>query len=249
MRDYTDHERMIVCGARELHDGEVGLIGVGRPLLSAKLAKRTHAPSFTRFVEIGLGDPQPREAVLGIGDVRIFHRPLVATGESGVMLGILQRGDIDVGFLAGIQVDQYGNLNTTLLGDPASPERIFGGSGGANDIASCAGRVLVILPLERRRFPARVDYVTSPGFLGGGNEREAAGLPGGGPDKVITDRAVFDFEPETRRMRLHSRHPGNTVADITERVGFDLVVPDDVPETPPPTADELAVLDAIDEPD
>ncbi|MFB6354012.1 MAG: CoA-transferase subunit beta [Halobacteriales archaeon] len=240
--DYTERELMIACGARELNDGEVGLIGVGLPLLAAKLAKQTHAPTLERYVEIGLGDPQPVEDVLGIGDVRIFHHPVISNSESGVMLGILQRGDIDVGFLGGIQVDQYGNLNTTLLGDEENPERVYGGSGGANDIASCAGRFHTILPLEERRFPERVDYLTSPGYLGGGDERAEAGLPGGGPDKVITDRAVFDFEPDTKRMRLHSVHPGETVEGVRNRVGFDLVVPDDPPETPPPTDEELSIL-------
>lgn len=244
--DYTKRDLMIAAGAREIHDDDAGLIGVGLPLLAAMLAKRTHAPDFNAFVEIGLGDPLPREKPLGVGDVRLFHNPVIANSWSGVMMKVLQRGDIDVGFLGALQVDMYGNVNTTLIGDQDDPDRRFGGSGGGNDVASNAGRFFVILPLERRRFPASVDYITSPGFVDG-RDRDDTCLPGGGPEKVITDKAIFSFEEDTHRMQLHSVHPGETVDDIRSSVAFDLIVPDTVGETPAPSEQELEILREIEE--
>lgn len=243
--EFTSRELMIVSGSRELNDDDVGLIGVGLPLLAGRVAKRTHAPNLKAYVEIGLGEPSPIEDTLGIGDVRMFHNPVLTKSWSGVMMKILQRGDISVGFLGAIQVDKFGNVNTTLIGDPDDPKRRFTGSGGANDIATNADRFIVIIPLEERRFPETVDFVTSPGYISGPEAREALDLPGGGPEKVITDRAIFDFDDETKAMRLHSVHPGESVADIRESVGFDLVVPDDPPETKQPTETELEILDDI----
>lgn len=243
---YTSRELMIACGSRELHDNEVGLIGVGLPLLSGKVAKQTHAPDFAMFVEIGLGDPLPEENPLGVGDVRIFHNPVITKSWSGVMMKVTQRGDIDVGFLGAIQVDKYGNVNSSMIGEKTDPVRRFPGSGGANDIASNASRFVVILPLEKRRFPEAVDYITSPGFISGSGKREELDLPGGGPDKVITDKAVFSFDEGTERMQLHSVHPGETVEDIRDSVGFELIVPDTVSETLEPTSEELEALREFD---
>lgn len=243
--EFTKRELMIASGSRELNNDDVGLIGVGLPLLAGQVAKRTHAPDLKAYVEIGLGEPTPIEETLGIGDVRLFHNPVISKSWSGVMMKILQRGDISVGFLGGIQVDKYGNVNTTLIGDKDDPKRRFNGSGGGNDIATNADRFMVIIPLEKRRFPERVDFITSPGYISDGRTREDLDLPGGGPEKVITDKAIFDFDEETKAMRLHSVHPGETIEDIRNSVGFDLIVPENPPETEPPTREELEILHEI----
>jgi acyl CoA:acetate/3-ketoacid CoA transferase beta subunit len=157
---------------------------------------------------------------------------------------VVHRGLADVGFLGGAQIDVYGNLNATLLGNYEKPKKRFPGSGGANVIASCAKRVLIIMQQEKRRFVERVDYITSPGFLTGGNSRREAGLTGGGPDKVITDLGILGFDRDSKRMKLVSLHPGITVQQIRDATGFELIVPDNVEVTPPPTEQELQILRA-----
>ena len=146
--------------------------------------------------------------------------------------------------MGGAQIDKYGNLNATVMGDYHAPKKRFPGSGGANVIASCAKRVMIIMKHEKRRFLEKVDYITSPGFLSGGNSRFEAGLAGGGPDKVISDLAVLGFDPDTKRMTLLSVHPGVTVAQVVDSTGFELLIPDNVPETPAPTEKELEILRA-----
>ncbi len=157
---------------------------------------------------------------------------------------LVQRGLADVGFLGGAQIDMYGNLNATSAGDYFKPNKRFPGSGGANPIASCAGRVLIIIRHEKRRFVERVDYITSPGFLEGGNSRWEAGLRGGGPDRVISDMAIMDFEPVSKRMRVISLHPGVTKEQIQDATGFELLFAPELETTPAPSKSELSVLRA-----
>lgn len=239
--DYTPFELMAVAGARELRDGEIAAVGIGLPVVASFLAKRTHAPRLTILFELGVVDPEPIHTGVGLADPRVWYRAKVMSSFVDMLGMVLHRGLVDVGFLGGLETDAYGNLNTTLLGDPHGKFTHFVGSGGANDIASSAKRTVIIIRHEARKFRELVSFITSPGYLRGGNEREAAGLRGG-PVRVITDRAIFGFDPQTRRMRLESIHPHTTLEDVLANMGFRPVVPDHVPVTEPPTAEQIRLI-------
>ena len=238
--EYTPFELMAVAGARELKDGEVVLVGLGLPMIASFLAKRTHAPNITLLFELGVVDPEPVHTGVGLADPRVWYR--AKSLSSFVDMGtILHKGVVDVGFLGGLETDAYGNLNTTLIGDPQGKFRHFTGSGGANDLASCARRTIIIIRHEARKIKEAVSFVTSPGYLRGDKDREAAGLRGG-PSRVITDKAVFDFDPVSKRMRLESIHPGNALEDVLSNMAFQPIVPDDLPVTEPPTAEQVRLI-------
>lgn len=239
--DYTPFELMAVAGARELRDGEIAAVGIGLPVVASFLAKRTHAPRLTILFELGVVDPEPIHTGVGLADPRVWYRAKVMSSFVDMLGMVLHRGLVDVGFLGGLETDAYGNLNTTLLGDPHGKFTHFVGSGGANDIASSAKRTVIIIRHEARKFRELVSFITSPGYLRGGNEREAAGLRGG-PVRVITDKAIFGFDPQTRRMRLESIHPHTTLEDVLANMGFRPVVPDHVPVTEPPTAEQIRLI-------
>lgn len=242
----THEEVMVFTAAGEIADGSAVFVGTGLPMLAAYLAKATHAPEVSLLFESGILDPKPTHLALGVGDFRLMN---AATSIRGLhyVLGLLQRGVIDVGFLGAAEVDAYGNINTTIAGgDYRRPAKRLPGSGGANDIASSARSTVIMCPHRPERLVERVQYVTSPGFLGGGDERERAGLSGDGPRLLITDLAVFRFDPVTRRAFVSSVHPGVEPSAVVERAGFDLDLPDDVARTPEPDADAVGLLRAMD---
>ena len=241
---FTRNEMMIVTAAHQIRDGEVAIIGTGLPMAATGLAIRTHAPNLNYVVETGIGDVRPAHACLSVADTRLLGaaRPAFVRDIVESLGFLVQRGLADLGFLGGAQIDMYGNLNATATGDYLRPEKRFPGSGGANPIASCAKRFLVIMQQERRRFVERVDYITSPGHLSGGTSRQAAGLRGGGPDRVITDLAIMDFEPDSKRMRVISLHPGVTREQVQAATGFELIFAPEVALTPAPSAAELEIL-------
>ena len=239
--EYTPFELMAVAGARELKDGEVVGVGLGLPMIASLLAKRTHAPNLTLLFELGVIDPEPIHTGVGLADPRIWYRAKILSSFVDMLGTILHKGLVDVGFLGGLEIDAYGNLNTTLLGDPKGKYRHFTGSGGGNDIASSARRTIIIIRHEARKLNEAVSFVTSPGYLRGGEDREAAGLRGG-PSRVITDKAIFDFDPESKRMRLISIHPGTTREEVLANMNFQPVVPDDLPTTEPPTAEQIRLI-------
>ncbi|MCS7282989.1 MAG: CoA-transferase [Anaerolineae bacterium] len=239
--DYTPSELMAVAGARELKDGEIAAVGIGLPVVASFLAKRTHAPRLTILFELGVVDPEPIHTGVGLADPRVWYRAKVMSSFVDMLGMVLHRGLVDVGFLGGLETDAYGNLNTTLLGDPHGKFTHFVGSGGANDIASSAKRTVIIIRHEARKFRDLVSFITSPGYLRGGNAREAAGLRGG-PVRVITDKAIFGFDPQTRRMRLESVHPHTTLEDVLAHMGFRPLVPDRVPVTEPPTVEQIRLI-------
>jgi acyl CoA:acetate/3-ketoacid CoA transferase beta subunit len=241
-QEFTRREVMVVAGAHELRNGEIGLIGVGLPQVSGILAKFTHAPKLRVLLELGIVDPRPIHTSSGLGDPRIWYGTTCMTNWLDIMGMTLQRGIVDVGFLGGIQVDQYGNLNSTLVGTLDDPIRHFTGSGGANDIASLSKRTILIMKHEKRRFQERVDYITSPGYLNGAGARERVGLRKGGPTKVITDLAVMGFDDKTRKMKLLSLHPNVGLDEVIENTGFDLIIPKKVPISPPPTIKEQKII-------
>ena len=191
---YTPFELMAVAGTRELKDGEIVGVGLGLPMIATFLAKRTHAPNITILFELGVVDPEPVHTGVGLADPRVWYRAKVLSGFVDMLGMVLHRGLVDVGFLGGLEADQYGNLNTTLIGDPKGKFRHFTGSGGGNDVASSARRTVVIIRHEARKLNEAVSFVTSPGYLQGSGKRKAAGLIGG-LSRVITDKAVFGFDP------------------------------------------------------
>ena len=240
----TRNEMMIVAAARQIREGEVTIVGTGLPMAATALAMHTHAPNLNYIVETGIGDLMPVHASLSVADTRLLGaaKPSFVRNILEALGFLVQRGLADLGFLGGAQIDMYGNLNATCVGDYAKPKKRFPGSGGANPIASCAKRVLIIIRHEKRRFLERVEYITSPGHLQGGDSRRAAGLRGGGPDRVITDMGIMDFEPESKRMRVISLHPGITREKIQEATGFPLLFAPEVAVTPPPSPEELNIL-------
>ena len=241
-RDYTLTELMIVEGARNLENGQVVFVGTGLPVASSILAQRTHAPGLVVIAETGPVAPSVLPDVMAVSDPRIWYKAVRIGSLVDVLGGILQRGLCDVGFLGGAQIDRYGNLNSTCIGDWHHPKVRLVGSGGASDIASCAKRTLVITRHEKRRFVPRCDYITSPGFLDGPGARERAGLPGGGPDRIITDLGVMGFHPDTKEMMVLSLHPGVSFDDVQKETGFDLLRADSIEETRPPTEEVLEIL-------
>lgn len=245
--EYSNREMMIVAAAREIRNDDKIIAGTGLPMAATTLAKLTHAPNCLYVVETGIGDVNPVHTSLSVADPRLTGAAMPSFVRNTLEgLGFfVHRGRADVGFLGGAQIDMYGNLNATALGDDYfSPKKRLPGSGGANVIASCAKRVMVIMKHEKRRFRKRVDYITSPGFIEGGDSRVRCGLPGGGPYRVITDLGIMGFDPDTKKMVVLSLHPGVTREQIQEATDFELNMPENVPSTPPPTQEELAVLRA-----
>ncbi len=247
MTNYTPAELTVVLGSRVLKDGQIVFAGAGLPLLSAVHAQNFHAPTLAIMFEVGGVAPQIKVGALprSANEARSVRRS-VATPPTIDMLLYLQRGLVDVGFLGGAQVDKYGNLNSSLVGTFEKPIVRLPGSGGANDIASSANQVFIIMYHEKKRFVEKVDFLTSPGFLSGGRSREESGLVGGGVQKVITNLGILDFEPHTRRMRLTTLHPGVTVDEVRAKTGFELLIAKDLESTLPPTEDELKLLRALD---
>ena len=245
--DYTSSELMAAAGAREIKDREVVAVGLGLPVVASFLAKQTHAPNMTMLFELGVIDPEPVHAGVGLADPRVWYRAKVLSSFVDILGSILHKGRVDVGFLGGLETDQYGNLNTTLIGDPRGKFRHMVGSGGANDIASSAKRNIIIIRHDARKLKKTISFVTSPGYVTGGESRAKAGLSGG-PSRVITDKAIFGFHPETKQMMLLSIHPGNTIEDVVGTMGFAPVVPQHVPYTEPPEKEQLRIIREVIDP-
>jgi len=239
--DYSPSELMAVAGARELRDRQVVAVGLGLPVVASFLAKLTHAPNMTMLFELGVIDPEPIHCGVGLADPRVWYRAKVLSSFVDILGTVLHNGRVDVGFLGGLEVDEYGNLNTTLLGDPKGQFRHMVGSGGANDIASSAKSTIIIMRHEARKLKKAISFVTSPGYLTGAHSREEAGLTGG-PSRVITDKAIFGFHPESKRMMLVSIHPGNTLEDVVNTMGFKPEIPSSIPFTEVPSSEQLRLI-------
>lgn len=242
-------EIMAVAAAREIQDGEVVFAGTGLPMLGAMLAQRTHAPRCIIVFEAGAVDPEMLHLPMSVGDSRTLVGAAQAAGLFEIFTYVLQGGRVDVGFLGGAQIDRYGNLNSTAVGaDYRKPAVRFSGSGGSADVAALSGRTVVIARHERRRFPERVDYRTSPGWLEGGDSRERAGIPGGGPSAVVTTMGIIRYRASTREPYLASYHPGLSARAVQEETGFPLDLSDAL-ETPLPTPDEIETLRRVVDPE
>jgi len=242
MSDYNDMEMMIAVASRELEDGASVGVGTGAPCAAAMLAQKMASPNLSIFFEAGGVSPQLPEMPISVGDSRTFYKAAMA-GSMGDTMEACARGFVDYTFLGGAQIDKYGNLNSTVIGDQKKPKVRFPGSGGANDFGSLCWRMMVLTPQDKKRFVETVDFLTTPGYLEGGNSREESGLPiGTGPYKIITNMAVMDFAPDSKRMRVISLNPGFTFADVQENCGFELLQADNLQQTKPPTAEELRIL-------
>ncbi|HEV8439421.1 MAG TPA: CoA-transferase [Methylomirabilota bacterium] len=243
---FTDRELMVIAAGREIHDGDVVFVGMRLPLVAFAFAKRTHAPGAIGVFENGIIRDRPAaDMLMTMSDTPNVPGALWCAGTIDVM-GLLQQGLVDLGFIGGAEVDRHGNLNTSYIGDWRRPTVRLPGSGGGADLASLAKRFVVIMPHERHRFRERVHYITSPGFGEGAGWRERVGLPGGGPAAVITTLGVFRFDADTREMILASYHPGQGIEGVKAATGWDLRVAADVGETPTPTAEELAIVRSCD---
>ncbi|HVL10940.1 MAG TPA: CoA-transferase [Gemmata sp.] len=240
---FTAMELMICCAARELEDGKTVAVGTGLPCAAAMLAQRTHAPNLVIMFEAGGVAPELPTMPVSVGDSTTFHRAVMATSMADVMQ-FCQRGMVDYTFLSGAQIDPYGNLNSTYIGGThAKPKVRLPGSGGANDLASFCWRTLIVMKHDAKKFSAKLDFLTTPGYLTGPGAREAAGLPAGtGPHRVITDLCVLDFHPDTKRMRVKSLHPGKTLDQVRAATGFELEACDPLTTTVEPNEEQLRVL-------
>jgi glutaconate CoA-transferase subunit B len=220
--------------------------GVGVPLLAATLAQRTRCPGLTILFEGGVigAFVEPGKLPPSTNDQRCTKRANMVLGSAEVLL-LLQRGYVDIGFMGGAQIDQYGNLNSSFIGDPAHPKTRLPGTGGGNDISSLAN-MIVAMKHEKRRFVEHVDFITSPGFISGGDSRAKSGLPTGGMFRVVTELAVFSFEDEERRMKVAALNPGVTREEVQEKTGFELIFDDDLAVTEPPSEHELTSLRMLD---
>jgi len=246
-KDYTQVEMMAVGAARQLRNHETVFVGTGLPMLASMLALHTHAPRAVMMYESGYIGCGNIDTARIIGDIRLMYNLTQVTTMVDVC-GLLQSGKVDVGFLGGAQVDKYGNINATVIGDYTHPKVRLPGGGGAIDIATSAKRIIIIVNHEKRRFPEKVDYVTSPGWVSGGKSREEAGIRWGGPDRVVTDLAILGFDNGTKRMKLESTHPGVAIQNVIDQTGFELVIPDNVPTTTPPSTEEVRILREVVDP-
>jgi len=243
---YNTAELLCISGARLLADGNVVFGGAGLPLLSAILAQKTHAKSLTILFEGGVIGPfvEPGKLPPSTNEQRCATRANMVLSITDVLL-LQQRGYVDYGFLGGAQVDKYGNLNSSCIGDWDRPTVRLPGTGGGNDIASLC-KVIVAMHHEKRRLVENVDFITSPGYLTGGNSRIDAGLTAGGVHKVVTHLAILGFDEEKKVMCLEGLQPGASVEEIKQNTGFDLMVRDDLYEARPPSGEELEILHMLD---
>lgn len=239
--DYTRRELMVAAAAREIRDGERVFVGMRLPLLGFAVAKELHAPNAVGLFENGVIRDWPAlQSIFTMSDPPNVARSLYCGGLLDVM-GLMQSGRVELGFIGGAEVDRFGNLNTHWVEEKGKRVRLPG-SGGAADIATLAGRCIIIMNHEKRRFVPRVHFVTSPGYGEGGNWRDQSGLAGGGPSRVITSMGIFTFDPATKEMLLSSYHPGVTVEQIQRETGWPLRLAGDIGETSPPAADEIAAV-------
>jgi glutaconate CoA-transferase, subunit B len=249
MADYTLTELMAVTAAREIKDGEVVFAGTGLPMLGAMLAQRTHAHHCCLIFEAGTMASQLAHLPMSVGDPRVMRGAATAAGLSEVFTYVLQAGRVDVGFLSGAQIDRFGNINSTSIGaDPRHPKVRFPGSGGSCDIACLAKRTVIIAVHEKRRLAEKIDYVTSPGWLQGGDSRLKSGLIRGGPSVLVTTQGVMRFRSDSKELYLASYHPGLTAQAVADDTGFALDTTG-ATETPMPSSEELRILREVVDPE
>jgi glutaconate CoA-transferase subunit B len=247
--EYTPGEMMVAAAAREIDDGDTAFVGMRLPLLAFQVAVETHAPNALAIYESGVIRDTPAERFIHtMCDLPNIDGAVATTGMSAIMER-LQRGEVDVGFLGGAEIDRYGNLNTTRVRADGADVRLPG-SGGGCDIAALSGRTVLILPHEPRRFVEEVNYVTSPGHTENDAARGDYATPGGGPETLVTSKATFGFD-DTGELYLRSVHPGVDAADIADDFSWTLKTADDVGDgevttTPEPSQEALTLVRRFD---
>ena len=239
--EYSSAELMIIHAARLLRDGDVVFVGVGQPNLACNLAKRTHAPNLVMIYEAGVIGAEPARLPLSIGDPTLVSGALSVVSMYDIFANYLQRGNVDVGFMGGAQIDRYGNVNATVIGDYAQPKVRLPGSGGSQEIAAWANRCYIMTPHQKRRFPEKVDFLTSAGFLRGRDERVETGVRGGGMLAVVTDIGILEPD-EMGELVLTALHAGRSVEDARANTGWNLKAAADVRTTDPLNPEELRIL-------
>jgi glutaconate CoA-transferase subunit B len=236
-------EIMALAAAREIRSGDVVFVGIGLPNLAVNLARRTHAPGVQLVYEAGVYGAEPARLPISIGDPSLVTGSIQVMPMAETFTYFLQGGRIDIGFLGAAQIDRFGNLNTTVIGDDyAHPKVRLPGAGGAAEIAWLANKTVILLPQKRNKFPARLDFRTSVGFDEGGRSREALGAPGGGPKRVITNLGVYGFDETTREMVLEAIHPGVEVDEVRSEVSWELQVREPLRTTEEPSDDILRLI-------
>ena len=238
---YSPSELMIVNAARLLKDGDVVFVGVGQPNLACNLAKRTHAPNLVMIYEAGVIGAEPARLPLSIGDQTLVSGALSVVSMYDIFSNYLQRGNVDVGFMGGAQIDRYGNINATVIGEYAHPKVRLPGSGGSQEIAAWANRCYIMTPHQKRRFPEAVEFMTSAGYLQGRGDRETRGLRGAGMLAVVTDVGLLEPD-ETGELVLTALHPGKTMEEARANTGWSLKTAQKIRTTDPLTKRELSIL-------
>jgi glutaconate CoA-transferase subunit B len=242
MAEYTEVELMVVIASKQLQDGKSVFVGTGMPLGAAALAQKTHAPNLVMVFEAGGLGPELPRIPISVGETITYHKAIEAGSMDNVMAAAA-RGFIDYGFLGGAQVDPYGNLNTTIIGNYEAPKSRLPGSGGANDIGTYCWNTIYMMRQDKMRFVEKCDFITTPGYLDGPGSREAHGLPkNSGPYRVVSQLGVMGFDEKTKRMKLLAVNPGVTVDQVLENTGFELLVADKVEQLAAPTDEELRIL-------
>ena len=239
--NYSSAELMIINAARLLRDGDVVFVGVGQPNLACNLAKRTHAPNLVMIYEAGVIGAEPARLPLSIGDPTLVSGALSVVSMYDIFANYLQRGNVDVGFMGGAQIDKYGNINATTIGDYAQPKVRLPGSGGSQEIAAWANRCYIMTPHQKRRFPEKVEFMTSAGFISEKGARQSRGLRGGGMLAVVTDIGVLEPD-DSGEMMLAALHTGRTVEEAKANTGWDLKVSSSLKTTEVVTKEELRIL-------
>lgn len=256
--NYTKNEMMAIATGREFKDGELAIFGVGLSMLAGYFAKKNHAPNLTAFTEGGVYGSTPVGGLpWGIEDNRISANATSFTNAIDALCMLVASGKVDNAVLGAAQVDKYGNINTTgiwesgqqpwKVGKYTLPKTRLNGSGGANEIAIGAKKYIIMAQHQKKRFVEKVDYISSPGYLNGGNDREKYGFPGGGPSAIITNLGILRPDPVTKEFYLDAYFSFSSIEEIIENTGWDLKISPNVKVVPEPTEEELANLRAIDE--
>lgn len=242
MADYTKDEIMTITAANMLKNGQVCFVGIGLPSAACNLARLTHAPDAILIYESGTIETKPDVLPLSIGDGELAETASHVISVPEVFKYWLQAGKVDVGFLGGAQIDKFGNINSTVIGDYENPKVRLPGAGGAPEIASNTQQTLVVMRHSKRAFVEKVDFITSAGYLDGGSSREDSGIRGEGPVVIITDLGILKPDPQTKEFYLESIHPGVTRQEVQEYTGWDLKIAENLKTTPKPDPEYLEIL-------
>ena len=241
--NYSNGELMIIEASRYICDTDTVVIGTGLPMVASMYAQKAHAPNANFVIESGLMDPIFEVVPISVTDPNLMVRAAKLGSKREVLGCLVQRGLVDIGFLGGAQVDQYGNINSTYIGTPEDPKVRFPGSGGANDIASNVNRILIIMKHEKRRFPPKVDFITSPGYIDGPEGRTKNFLRMKNPDIIlVTDLVVMELDKLKGKLMITKLMPGVTLEKVTDNTGFTPGLAPNIEEVEPPTDWELKIL-------